>query len=220
VIEDALTAIFSHVCGQGRAFGLGGQALPVCERCLGLYTGAALTAAWLVATGLRRRGLPHLEGAMVQSAALLAAMAGGLHWADAGPAWRLACGLWTGHVAILWLVGGANHLLGLAGRASPLDLWPQAFARRVSAPAAPWPWGKRLQTVLAPAVLAAGACAFAHWAPAGGPGPATWYATSALVALGAAALVAALARAAVLSGAYLLGVLRRRTRAAAAGAGP
>ncbi len=206
MIEDALTAIFSHLCGQGRAFSLGGQALPVCERCLGLYAGAALTAAWLLATGVRRRGLPHLEGAVVQSAALLAAMAGGLHWVDAGPVWRLACGLWTGHVAMAWLVGGANHLRRPAQPAPAAD--------------EPWPWGKRLQTVLAPAVLAAGAWAFARWAAAGGPGPAAWYGASALVVLGAAALLAALARAAVLSATYLLGALRRRTRAAAAGAGP
>jgi len=111
-----LTEFFSHVCGQGRPFVLDGEALPVCQRCLGLYAGAALTGLWLVASGAWRRALPERSAAYAHIAMLLAAMAGGAHWVDAGPAWRLVCGLWTGHVAMLWLVGGAGHFLRLAGR--------------------------------------------------------------------------------------------------------
>ena len=111
-----LTEFFSHVCGQGRAFILDGEALPVCQRCLGLYAGAALTGLWLVASGAWRRALPERSVAYAHIAMLLAAIAGGVHWVDAGPAWRLVCGLWTGHVAMLWLVGGAGHFLRLAGR--------------------------------------------------------------------------------------------------------
>jgi uncharacterized membrane protein len=113
---DALTYIFSHVCGQGRPFVLDGEALPVCQRCLGLYAGAALTGLWLVASGAWRRALPERSAAYAHIVMLLAAMAGGVHWLDAGPTWRLVCGLWTGHVAMLWLVGGAGHFLRLAGR--------------------------------------------------------------------------------------------------------
>jgi len=186
--EDAMNAVFSHLCGRGRVFVLDGAALPVCQRCLGLYAGAALTAAWLAVTGLRRRGLPHLEGVLVQSAALLAAMVGGLHWIDLGPAWRLACGLWTGHVALAWLVGGANHLGHLAR----------------GLPDAAWPRGKRVQVVLAPAVLAAGAAVFARWVTTG------WTVTAALVVVGAAVLALAIARAVIYVGVYLASVLRRR----------
>jgi hypothetical protein len=50
--------IFSFVCGQSRSFIADGAALPVCQRCLGLYLGAALTALWLLGTGIWRRGLP------------------------------------------------------------------------------------------------------------------------------------------------------------------
>jgi len=112
---DALTYIFSHVCGQGRPFVLDGEALPVCQRCLGLYAGAALTGLWILASGLWRRALPERSAAYAHIVMLLAAMAGGVHWLDAGPTWRLVCGLWTGHVAMLWLVGGAGHFLRLAG---------------------------------------------------------------------------------------------------------
>ena len=54
---QALTDIFSHFCGQGSCFVVDGAALPVCQRCLGLYVGALLTAVWLAATGIWRRGL-------------------------------------------------------------------------------------------------------------------------------------------------------------------
>ena len=118
---DTLTYIFSHICGQGRPFVLDGEALPVCQRCLGLYAGAALTGLWILASGLWRRGLPERSAAYAHIVMLLAAMAGGVHWLDGGPAWRLVCGLWTGHVAMLWLVGGAGHFLRLAGRA-PLGI--------------------------------------------------------------------------------------------------
>ena len=55
---ETLTAIFGHLCGQGRPFVIDGAPLPVCQRCLGLYAGAAMTAAWLLASGVWRRGLP------------------------------------------------------------------------------------------------------------------------------------------------------------------
>jgi hypothetical protein len=109
--------IFSHLCGQGRCFVIDGEVLPVCQRCLGLYLGAALTAAWIVVGRLWRRGLPPTTIVVANAAALAAAMLGGLHAIDAGPRWRLACGLWTGHVALLWLTSAGAHLWR-AGRAN------------------------------------------------------------------------------------------------------
>ena len=111
-----VTGIFSHVCGQGRCFLVGGAALPVCQRCLGLYVGALLTAAWIVAGGVRGRGLPSWSVFAVDTAALAAAMLGGLHVVEGGPVWRMTCGLWTGHVAMLWLAGAAAQL---AARRNP-----------------------------------------------------------------------------------------------------
>lgn len=107
---DTMTSLFSHVCGQGRSFWVDGLALPVCERCLGLYVGAAITATWLLLTRVHHQGLARGAALVVQLAVLLAALLGGLHVIDAGPRWRFACGLWTGHVAIVWLLSAAAAL--------------------------------------------------------------------------------------------------------------
>ena len=107
---NIVTQLFSHLCGQGRCFIIDGQALPVCQRCLGLYAGAALTGGWLLATGLWKRGLPGRKVIILNIVVLLAAMLGGIHLVDLGPRWRMLCGLWTGHVAMLWLTGGASQL--------------------------------------------------------------------------------------------------------------
>ncbi len=76
-----------------------------------------------MARSVWRFGLPPAGVLAVQSAAILAAMLGGLHIIDLGPAWRLACGLWTGQVAMAWLVAGAGEL----GRPERLP-WPRADA--------------------------------------------------------------------------------------------
>ncbi len=54
---ETLREIFSFICGQGRCFVVDGTALPLCQRCLGLYAGAFLTTIWLVTSGIWRRGL-------------------------------------------------------------------------------------------------------------------------------------------------------------------
>lgn len=113
---DTLFALFSHVCGQHRAFVVDGLVLPVCQRCLGLYVGAAVTFAWLLAARLHRSGLPPGRVLLLQAVLLSAALLGGLHVIDVGPRWRLACGLWTGYVAVAWLLAGSAHL---GGRARP-----------------------------------------------------------------------------------------------------
>lgn len=107
---DVLSEIFRHLCGRGRCFVAAGEALPLCQRCLGLYVGAAATALWLAASGIWRRGLPSRPVFLAHLAMLAAGILGGLHVIDTGPAWRVACGLWTGHVAAAWLFGGASAL--------------------------------------------------------------------------------------------------------------
>ncbi len=45
----ALHQLFFHVCGQAHVWSLGGQELPLCQRCTGLYVGAACALAlWLL----------------------------------------------------------------------------------------------------------------------------------------------------------------------------
>ncbi len=107
---DWLGGIFSHVCGQGRCFSIDGAALPLCQRCLGLYAGAAITFAWVAATSLWRKGLVSWPVLTANIIVLAAAIAGGVHWFDLSPAWRFACGAWTGHVFVLWLTGASYYL--------------------------------------------------------------------------------------------------------------
>lgn len=107
---DVLTTIFGHLCGQGRCFAIDGAPLPVCQRCTGLYIGTLLTGMWLLASGVRRRGVPPASLAWACGAVLIGALFGGIHIADFGPRWRLLCGLWTGQVALVWLFTGATQL--------------------------------------------------------------------------------------------------------------
>ena len=193
--NDMLNELFAYVCGQGRPFVLDGEALPVCQRCLGLYAGAALTGLWILASGLWRRGLPERSAAYAHIVMLLAAMAGGVHWLDAGPTWRLVCGLWTGHVAMLWLVGGAAHFLRLAGREPFQD--------------PPWPRGLRIQALAAGPVLAMLAVAFTQFVSSG------WHVAAGLIVIGAAGLAVALVRAAVGVGAWAFTTFRRPRRSVA-----
>lgn len=160
---EFLTEMFSHVCGQGRCFAADGAALPVCQRCLGLYLGAVLTAVWLAASGLWRRGLPSWSVFAVNVIVLLAALAGGLHLVPAGPKWRAICGLWTGHVVLLWLVGGAVHLRRLRRGESQLIWRRRDKAQALAAPAllsglgAASPWLTRSGWYVWTAAAAAGA---------------------------------------------------------------
>lgn len=120
---DFITSAYSHLCGQERCFLVDGASLPVCQRCLGLYVGAAVTLGGWIAAGLWRRGLPTGRVVVLHAALLATAMLGGLHVLDGGAAWRLLCGVWTGHVLFLWLAGSARHL-GAEPRWTPRDeLW-------------------------------------------------------------------------------------------------
>ena len=110
---DSVSEFFSYLCGQARCFVAEGRALPVCQRCLGLYTAALLTGMWLAASGIWRRGLPARRVFLGHVVMLVAAILGGLKVVDLGATWRVLCGLWTGHVALLWLVGGVVHLRSL-----------------------------------------------------------------------------------------------------------
>ena len=84
--------------------------MPLCQRCLGLYAGVVLTVIWVVTSGIWLRGLGSWSVFLVNVAMLVAAMLGGLHIIDVGPTWRVACGLMTGHVVVLWLAAGTSHL--------------------------------------------------------------------------------------------------------------
>ena len=86
--EQSILELFSHICGQSpaRSFSVDGHLLPVDQRCLGLYLGAL-----------------HLG-------LLVLIVLGGWHIIDPGPTWRLALGLFTGHITMIWLIGGARDI--------------------------------------------------------------------------------------------------------------
>jgi uncharacterized membrane protein len=119
---EMITELFSHICGQSRSFVADGMLLPVDQRCLGLYVGAFLTAVWLASTGIWRHGLPGRGVVVLHVALLVLAILGGRHVIDPGPLWRFVCGLWTGHVVLLWLIGSAvdfTYLSRPTGQAEP-----------------------------------------------------------------------------------------------------
>lgn len=168
---DTLTALGAHLCGQGRCFISDGVPLPVCQRCFGLYLGAFLTAVWLAATGAWRRGLPHRSIVALNSVMLVFALLGGLHSLDDGPGWRLLCGLWTGHVVLLWLVSGAAQV------------WPRALPRTHNG--GTWRRAHTGQALAAPGLLALVAYGYILL-PASG-----WYWWTALVGGGVLCLLTA-----------------------------
>ncbi len=105
--------IFALVCSSSHRFVVGGESLPLCQRCLGLYVGSLVTLIALIALRARRQGLPRWPVLAVQSALLALALLGGIHVIDGGPTWRFACGLWTGHVATAWMVSASGAMAGL-----------------------------------------------------------------------------------------------------------
>lgn len=169
---ELLTALFGHLCGQARCFVVDGVALPVCQRCTGLYVGALLTGMWLLAGGVRRRGLPELSVVCIHAGALIVALLGGLHVFDFGPAWRLMCGLWTGHVAMTWLVTGATQVRAWTRAASAdelawsrrqtMEAWIAVIAPVAIAPALtmapPASWNLWACAIIGGALLLAGVC--------------------------------------------------------------
>ena len=148
---ESLAELFQHVCSQGRCFDVDQTPLPVCQRCLGLYCGFAVTVVWLMLSGIWRRGLAPNGVLALHVGVLLVAMAGGLHWIDPGPRWRLTCGLGTGHVAALWIIGGTVEQIRLR-RLRPR----RGGARRTAG----WTRSSAVQAVLALPLLSAVALAF------------------------------------------------------------
>lgn len=185
-----MTDLGAYVCGQQRCFVVDGVSLPVCQRCLGLYAGAAVTWGGLLLGNAWRRTLPPRPVVALQAAALIAALLGGLHVIDGGPAWRLLCGLWTGHVIVVWLVGGAGQLAA-AGGTHPVPEW----SRRAS-----------IVLAAAPGALAVVAWGFAAWGRVG------WYLWTGIALLGVLSLAFSAALALVAIGRSLWQWVRLRLR--------
>jgi uncharacterized membrane protein len=100
---DCLNHLFAFVCGQNpeHTWAPGGLLLPCCQRCLGLYAGAALAAV------LHLWARPRLSGRFleVHGAFLLLMAPFGWHWLPQGPVLRTLTGLLFGFAVFtyLWL---------------------------------------------------------------------------------------------------------------------
>ncbi len=100
---DFLHHIFSWVCGQNPAhtWSPGGEPLPCCQRCTGVYVGA------LVAALLHLVNRPQSTSCWrwLNSAFLIFMVPAGFHWLPQGPELRAASGILFGFglVAFLWL---------------------------------------------------------------------------------------------------------------------
>ena len=102
-MQDFLQELFSHLCGQSLAhsWSPGGELLPCCQRCTGVYLGA-LTAALL---HLAKPPSPTSFWRWLNGAFLLFMIPAGFHWLPQGPGLRFASGLLfgAGLAAFLWL---------------------------------------------------------------------------------------------------------------------
>lgn len=185
---ETITELFSYICGQTRSFMADGMLLPVDQRCLGLYVGTLLTAFWLVASGVWRGGLPGRGLVGLHIALLVLIILGGRHVIDPGPLWRLMLGFWTGHIALLWLIGAAVEL----GQTAKPD----------GAVSPPWRGSDSLQGVAFPLAFAILAWAFPPLLQLG------WVFWTVAAALGVATLGAALVAAGFALAWYALRGLR------------
>jgi uncharacterized membrane protein len=92
---ELLGNVFSSVCGSTNVWALGGELLPFCQRCTGLYVGSATAlAVYSVARPRPTAGLLWLHGALLVQMAPF-----GYHWVPQGGIVRtvtgfaFACGL-------------------------------------------------------------------------------------------------------------------------------
>jgi uncharacterized membrane protein len=98
--------LFSFLCSQdaSRSFVVGGELMPCCQRCTGLYVGIALTVLYLLLSGDYRRGLQSRTVAYINITSLLIMPVFGYHLLDPGPGWRLWSGLIFGNAIAMLLV--------------------------------------------------------------------------------------------------------------------
>lgn len=112
---DILQHVFSFVCGQNPAhtWTPGGELLPCCQRCTGLYTGAGVAVVLQLALRMR----PTARFLQVHGALILLMVPFGFHWIAHGEFVRTLTGLLFGFGAVcfLWLVPG-EHVSGMAGQ--------------------------------------------------------------------------------------------------------
>jgi uncharacterized membrane protein len=108
-MPELLRHVFGWVCGQNPAhtWSPGGELLPLCQRCTGVYVGAFAAALLHLAW----RPAPTPRWLWLNGAFLLFMMPSGFYWIPQNPELRCASGILFGFglVAFLWLTLPENH---------------------------------------------------------------------------------------------------------------
>ena len=102
---NTIAYIFSFLCNQdtSRSYVIGGQLLPFCQRCTGLYVGMGIGFVYLLLSGQYKKGFPPANVLYANIASLLVMPVFGFHFLDPGPAWRFWTGLIFGN-AVAFLI--------------------------------------------------------------------------------------------------------------------
>ena len=119
---DFLRHVFGWVCAQNPAhtWSPGGEFLPVCQRCTGVYAGA-LAAALL---HLAWRPAPMPRWLWLNGAFLLFMLPSGYYWIPQNPELRCGSGILFGFglVAFLWLTLPNTHSGGSRREKAPTEI--------------------------------------------------------------------------------------------------
>jgi len=120
LVNDFMFQIFGFLCTQDPAhtWAPGGDLLPVCQRCTGLYVGAAFALVLL----LRFRPLTDARYRWLHAIFLLIMTPFGFHLVPHGAVLRTTSGYWFGFgvVGLLWLLPEARISDGTGRMASSL----------------------------------------------------------------------------------------------------
>jgi uncharacterized membrane protein len=124
-MPELLRHVFGWVCGQNPAhtWSPGGELLPLCQRCTGVYVGA-FAAALL---HLARRPAPAPRWLWLNGAFLLFIMPSGFYWIPQNPELRCASGILFGFglVAFLWLTLPKHCFRGSRGDEAQTEIGSQ-----------------------------------------------------------------------------------------------
>jgi len=119
-MPDLLQHLFGWICGQNpdHTWSPGGELLPFCQRCTGLYVGACAAAVW----HLLLRPAPTNHWLWLNGGFLLFMIPFGFHWLPQGPVLRAITGVLFGFGLVAFLslpIGRARHSVCADGSPMP-----------------------------------------------------------------------------------------------------
>lgn len=111
MIHDLVQAIFSHLCHQeaGRCWAPGGAALALCQRCTGVYAGAALGICMVPIMRFK----PEKQPLLLHFLFIIQMIPFGMHWIPHGALMRMLTGQLFIYGVIYFLVANISTQMGL-----------------------------------------------------------------------------------------------------------